>query len=236
MLSVLAGGYVNADVAPIAVVADGQGKSLYVAGFEAKKIVVIDVASSNVEREISLSMKPTGVSISADGKKLYITGGGYHGRLETIDISSGKSIGSVGVGHTPTSPVLSADGGKLYVCNSFTDDVSVVDLAKSKEIKRIDAVRQPSASAITPDGKILFVANLIPAGAADGDYAAAAVTVIDTSKDEIAATLQLLNGSMGVSGVCVSPDGNFAYVTHILGRYQLPTTQLERGWMNTNAL
>ena len=41
---------------------------------------------------------------------------------------------------------------------------------------------------------------------------------------------------MGVNGVCVSPDGRYAYVTHILGRYQLPTTQLERGWMNTNAL
>ena len=34
----------------------------------------------------------------------------------------------------------------------------------------------------------------------------------------------------------MSPDGRFAYVTHILSRYQVPTTQLERGWMNTNAL
>jgi mono/diheme cytochrome c family protein len=36
--------------------------------------------------------------------------------------------------------------------------------------------------------------------------------------------------------MCLSPDGQQVYVTHILGRYQLPTTQLERGWMNTNAL
>ncbi|MCP4643605.1 MAG: cell surface protein, partial [bacterium] len=35
---------------------------------------------------------------------------------------------------------------------------------------------------------------------------------------------------------CISPDGKYAYIAHILGRYQLPTTQLERGWMNTNAL
>ncbi|MFP4192276.1 MAG: c-type cytochrome, partial [Candidatus Hydrogenedentota bacterium] len=28
----------------------------------------------------------------------------------------------------------------------------------------------------------------------------------------------------------------FAYVTHNLGRFHLPTTQLERGWMNTSAL
>jgi mono/diheme cytochrome c family protein len=48
--------------------------------------------------------------------------------------------------------------------------------------------------------------------------------------------IQLPNGSTGLRGICVSPDGRYAYVTHILGRYQLPTTQLERGWMNTNAL
>jgi len=41
---------------------------------------------------------------------------------------------------------------------------------------------------------------------------------------------------MSVRAVCLSPDGRYAYVTHVLGRYQLPTTQLERGWMNTNAL
>jgi mono/diheme cytochrome c family protein len=33
-----------------------------------------------------------------------------------------------------------------------------------------------------------------------------------------------------------SPDGRYIYVTHILARYQLPTTQIERGWMNTNAM
>jgi hypothetical protein len=37
-------------------------------------------------------------------------------------------------------------------------------------------------------------------------------------------------------GICVSPDGKYAYAVHLLSRYQLPTTQLERGWMNTNAL
>ena len=36
--------------------------------------------------------------------------------------------------------------------------------------------------------------------------------------------------------ICLSHDGQYAYATHILARYQLPTTQLERGWVNTNAL
>jgi cytochrome c peroxidase len=33
----------------------------------------------------------------------------------------------------------------------------------------------------------------------------------------------------------VSPDGKYAVVTHTLARYALPATQLDRGWMHTNA-
>ena len=36
--------------------------------------------------------------------------------------------------------------------------------------------------------------------------------------------------------VKISPDGRLAAVTHNLARFQLPTTQLDRGWMNTAAL
>jgi hypothetical protein len=46
----------------------------------------------------------------------------------------------------------------------------------------------------------------------------------------------LPNGSHSAQGVYISPDGAFAYVTHVLSRFQVPTTQLERGWMNTNAM
>ena len=38
-----------------------------------------------------------------------------------------------------------------------------------------------------------------------------------------------------LNDIRVSPDGKYAIVTHILARYPLPTTQLDRGWMNTNA-
>src|SRR6266542_5796036 len=44
------------------------------------------------------------------------------------------------------------------------------------------------------------------------------------------------NGSSELRGIAVSPDGSLAAVTHLLARYYLPTTQVERGWMETNAL
>ena len=48
--------------------------------------------------------------------------------------------------------------------------------------------------------------------------------------------IALPNGSTGLHGLIVSPDGRFVFVSHILARYTVPTTQLERGWINTNAL
>jgi YVTN family beta-propeller protein len=131
---------------------------------------------------------------------------------------------------------VSPNGKTLYLCNQFDNNVSVVDVRAKKEVAKIVVDREPVAAAVTPNGKLLFVANLLPAGAADGGYSAAVVSVIDTSRKKVAVNIQLPNGSTGLRGVCVSPDERYAYVTHSLGRYQLPTTQLERGWMNTSAL
>jgi hypothetical protein len=52
----------------------------------------------------------------------------------------------------------------------------------------------------------------------------------------VSADLTLPNGSTLLRGVAVSPDGKYAAVTHVLGRFNLPTTQLDRGWVYTNAL
>ena len=38
-----------------------------------------------------------------------------------------------------------------------------------------------------------------------------------------------------LGGACISPDGKWAYVVHTVGRFILPITQLERGWVHTYA-
>jgi hypothetical protein len=44
-----------------------------------------------------------------------------------------------------------------------------------------------------------------------------------------------LTGSSLLNDLRISPDGKHAVVTHMLARFHLPTTQLDRGWINTNA-
>ena len=48
--------------------------------------------------------------------------------------------------------------------------------------------------------------------------------------------ISLPSGANALNKITISPDDKFAYITHILARYNVPTNQVERGWINTNAL
>jgi YVTN family beta-propeller protein len=220
---------------PSTLVAAKDGATLYVLCIDAKQIAVVEAASGKVARSIALPSVPTGLALSPNGAHLYVTFGLPEGTVGVVEVASGLVAATIAVGHTPVAPVVSPDGKRLYVCNRFNNNVSVIDLEAKKEIARVPASREPDAAAITPDGKTLLVANLLPTDRSDSYDVAIVVTLIDTASNQTSA-IRLPNGSTNSHGVCLSPDGKHAYVAHILARYQMPTTQLERGWMNTNAL
>ncbi len=223
-------------LSPTVAVADKEGKNIYIAASTAARLVVFDVLAQVVSARIALKADPTGIAISPDRTTLYVTTDGPAGTVVVMERASGKTRRTVRTGHTPMAPVVSPDGNTLYVCNRFDTNVAVIDLAEAKVVARIPLVREPVAAALTPDGKMLVVANHLPAGPGDGDYIGAEVSIIDTTARSVVERIALPNGSSALRGVCLSPDGQYAYITHILARYTVPTTQLERGWMNTNAL
>jgi DNA-binding beta-propeller fold protein YncE len=208
---------------------------VYVAEGGASRIALFDVQKGTLASAVEMPGPVTAMALTADGATLLATIGQPKGLLAVLDVASGK-VRRLPVGHTPTGVAVSADGRTAYVCVRFQHCVAVVDLVALRETARVAVLREPIACGLTSDGKRLFVANHLPAGRADGDYTGAVVSVIDTAAAAVTGSLALPNGSTSVRGLCLSPDGAFVYVTHILARYQLPTTQLERGWMNTNAL
>ena len=222
-------------VSPIDMVADKKGETLYVAGHTAERVMIMNVANAKT-RSVSVPGRPTGLALSSNGGELFVTIAGPAGGVHVLDTKKVGISRALPTGHTPMAPVLSPNGKALYVCNRFNNDVSIIPLSGKDGPVRIPVTREPVAAALSPDGRFLFVANLIADGPADGAYVAAAVTVIDTAARKVAATLRFPNGSGSLRGICVSPDGKYVYVTHILGRYHMPTTQVERGWMNTNAM
>jgi mono/diheme cytochrome c family protein len=64
---------------------------------------------------------------------------------------------------------------------------------------------------------------------------AAELTVIDTQTHETTA-LALPNGSHSLRNLRISPDGNHAYVTHLLSNFEMAPTHLDNGWVNINAI
>ncbi|MCX6906725.1 MAG: cell surface protein, partial [Verrucomicrobia bacterium] len=223
-------------LSPAALVASPDGVALYVACATGNRVLALDTASRKVTRSIETPSNPTGLCLSADGARLFVTCAAPVSRVCVVETACGKIVEEFPAGHTAMAPVLSPDGRTLFVCNRFNNDVSVFDLATKKELRRIPVKREPVAAAVTPDGKRLLVANHIPAGRANVEHVAAVVSVIDTERSQVVDDLWLPNGSGALNDLRVSPDGKFAVLTHLIGRFWRPATQIERGAMNSNAM
>lgn len=222
-------------LSPVALAAAPDGKTIFVACKTANRLLFFDPAAKRVRDSLSLPAPPTGLCVNGDGSRAFVSCAAPESQVCLVDTARGRIVARIPAGHSATAPVLSPDGKTLFVCNRFDDDVSVLDIATKKELRRIPVRREPVAAAITPDGKHLLVANLLHNGRADTDHVGAVVSVIDTALGKVVDDLWLPNGSGSLNDIRVSPDGKYAVVTHILSRFHLPTTQLERGWVNTNA-
>jgi DNA-binding beta-propeller fold protein YncE len=199
---------------------------------------VIEVNPADQTRKIlaNFTQKPTGAVLSKNTGHLFVTLAGPAGKIAEIDIANQKIVRSFSTdGHTPVAPVLSADEQTIYACNRFQNDVVAIDLKSSKIIKTFKVVREPISLVLSNDGNSLFAGNFLPAGPANKGRVNSVISVIDLKQGSIK-NLELPSGSNSIGAMTLTPDGRYIYLTHILGRFEVPTTQIERGWINTNAL
>ena len=223
-------------ISPCALAVSPDGAVLFVANGTAAQVLLVDTANGKTLRTLSVPSVPSGLALSPDGNHLLVTCAGSESSLEVLEWRSGAVIRSVGLGSGATSPVISPDGTTVFVCERYDHAVSVIDLTQGARVRRIPVEREPVAASLTPDGRRLFVGNHLPVGRVDVGEVSARVTVIDVGTGRIVGRLALPNGGNLIRDVRVSPDGRHACVTHTMARFQLPTTQVERGWMNGNAV
>lgn len=223
-------------LSPGDIAVDGNRQLAYTALTTARAVAVVDLAAGHTVRRIALDRNPHSLQLSPDGATLYVSVGVSGGSVEVISLPEGKRTAGIAVGHSPQGLALSADGQTLYVANRFGGNISVVDLKLGKEASVISAVREPHTLCLTPDGKTLAAANFLPAQAATAATVAAQITLVDVATRTVRAHVTLPNGAQSLWGISCSPDGRYLYGVHLLSRYGVPVTQIDRGWTNTNAL
>lgn len=176
---------------------------------------------------------PTGVLV--DGNKAYVTTFETEGMLHILDLATGAVEASIPTGSGATSPFWGPGRKHVYVCNQFATTVSEIDVDGKKVVRTVEVLREPKAGVFSKDGKYLYVTNFLPAQRADVDDVCAAVSVIEMKGFTKVKDIRLANGSNALRGICITPDGKYIYVSHNLGRFAVPTSQLQQGWMNTSA-
>ncbi len=222
-------------LSPSALLATKDGRTLFVACATANRVFRFDIAEKQATASFPTPSPPSGLAISPNGTLLYISCMAPQSKVCVLDLATGRISQTLTAGHTALAPVLGLDGRTLFVCNRFNNDVSILDLATAKERCRIPVQREPVAADLTKDGKYLLVANLLHTGPADAPRVAAVVSVLDVHACNTFKELPLPDGSGLLNDLRVSPDGKYAVVTHLLSRFRMPATQVDRGWMNCNA-
>ncbi|MDP6525922.1 MAG: beta-propeller fold lactonase family protein [Kiritimatiellia bacterium] len=220
---------------PLSVAISPDGKTLYTSDPTAGTVAILDVAGKTRRGDIPLNGEPRGVVLSTDGRTLYVAERGA-GTVAVIDTAKKAVSSRIPAGRWPQALAVDKKAKRIYVCNQDKHSVSVIDLAKGESIKEIPVAREPSCAVLTPDEKYVVIANFLPHGVSTDVTLAAEVSIIDASRLEVASTVNLAPGSTAVQGLCVSPDGKWAYAVHQVSRFNQPVSQLELGWVNTYAL
>jgi len=200
----------------------------------AGSVVFLDPSSGEVTSEVELRGEVGGVAWSPNGGSVFVAEV-RSGTAAEIDVS-GKVRRRLSAGLRPLGLAVAPRRGWLLAASSAEDAVSVVSLSDGREMARIRVVRMPYFLAVSADERFAVVGNRLPAGDASNLAQAAAVSLVDLPTLANAADISLPPGSTNVHGVAIGPEGKWAYVAHNLGRVALPTTQIEYGWINANAL
>ena len=168
-------------------------------------VSVIDTVSNTVIATIPVSGGTSGVAVSPDGGKVYVTGDD----VSVIDTASNTVIATIQVGGFPEGVAVSPDGSKVYVANFYycgtggtPGCVSVIDTASNTVIATIIPVgvrNYLEGVAVSPDGSKVYVAN----------SGANSVSVIATASNTVTATIPVGNEPMAF-GIFIQPAPQFA--------------------------
>jgi gliding motility-associated-like protein len=188
----------------LGVAVSNDGKRLYVtadSNTSNGKLYIMDTSDFSIIQTVQIETNVTGIVISPDGNKAYITND-YKNTISVIDTKT-YGVNVIPVGDNPYAIAISPDGGSVYVANTASNSVSVVNTA-TNAVTSLSLPSQPHGIAVSPDGKEVYVAGQVPDE----------VEVINTANNQISSVSTGGSGAISI--------GNF--VSAGVGCNNLPVT------------
>jgi len=163
------------------------------------KLIVIDLETAKVIKEMNVGAHPAHVVLTSDGKYTLVTDSETN-HVTIVDAVSFQKMKDVPVGQMPHGMRISADGKWAYIANMGGSTVSVVDIEKGTEVKQIEVGKTPVQVGLTKDGKTL-TATL---------NAENSLAIVDLSSGNV----KKVKVGNGPAQVYVDPTDSFAYVAN----------------------
>ncbi|MEI7782654.1 MAG: YncE family protein, partial [Planctomycetota bacterium] len=195
---------------PTAVAVNPTNGFIYVANAATNKLQVIN-PTTNAIFEIGVGTNPTGLSVSSDGKKIFVANSGS-GTVTMVDsggstptnasaykavtLQTGGGQGTSGVAVAPSSDP--SDGYTVFATNTISNTVSVIN-TDTKETSTITGFDAPKGVVTSPEGKYIYVSN----SGTNTVSVIASITGQTLPKAEVSSPAH----------IALSTDGRWAYVT-----------------------
>ena len=156
----LARWFVAALLGPLCLAATAADPKAYVGNFKDNTVSVIDTGRATVIGVIPVAAGPHGMTLSPDGRSLYVSGDGST-QVSVIDTSTDRVVRTLEVGRSPHGLNLSRDGRRLFVAVYGEDRVAVFDPAGGQQVASVP-VAKPHTIALLPGGDRAYVTSQAP--------------------------------------------------------------------------
>lgn len=207
---------------PTSLCLSADGSRVFVANYTANLVTEIDSVTRSVVREITVADRPTQLALSPDGTHLYVSCT-WAGQVDEVSLPEGRVVRSMKAGLEPCGLAVSSDGKRLFVTNVVSSDVSIIDIESGHCVATTPVGSQPRFASLSPDGSRLLVSNGLSPW----------VSVLDTKTGREQSRYDMGRASM-LRGIACSADGRWAFLTNLVSHNEVPTVQMERGWINSN--
>lgn len=193
----------GSSVVTATITATPQSSGLAYIASDNNTVSVVNIITNSIVATIPVGKNPVGVSVSADGSRVYITNS-LSNTVSVINTATNAVIATLPVGINPFGISVSPDGSRVYVANPISNTVSVINTATNTVTATIPVDLFPIGISVSPDGSRVYVTNVN----------VNSISVINTATQAVTATIIVGSEPYGVS---FSPDGSRAYVSNSRG-------------------